>query len=1200
MSATRLVQTLAIDLRAFPERQRRQSETPFPYEFHILKEIREKYGFDESLFAFNGNVIIPNFRAARLMAQKMNDQRDLANHPETAVRPGQLNAMGLIDEISHYLIRSYEELASPGAFHRAEKLLDIRLGASKYMLTLEAFTRQFPPIDVYQKKIGAGDFLRQRTGTKTHTEIAIEELILLCFANINPAFRPFRELFDDSLLKSETQYSEMIELLEEFFRAGQPYGTAQQTIFDLLRAPILASPDSLEGQLAFIHSAWGMILSHKLIERIPGAGDFIKEDYKAVTTGSMAATPVPRYRPGDEGFVEEMTDIERFTKDRDWMPEVVLIAKNIYVWLHQLSASYHCHITRLDQIPDEELDRLARWNLTGLWLIGIWERSTASSKIKQMTGNPEAAPSAYSVYDYIIASDLGGEEAFDNLRRRAWHRGIRLAGDMVPNHMGLYSKWILEHPKYFIQLPYSPFPNYRFTGADLSDDPAVQLRIEDGYWNRSDAAVVFQRIDSRTGDVKYIYHGNDGTSYPWNDTAQLDFLRQEVREAVIQTIFHVAGKFPIIRFDAAMVLAKKHFQRLWYPQPGTGGDIPSRADHAMAKDAFDRMFPVEFWREVVDRINLELPNTLLLAEAFWMLEGYFVRTLGMHRVYNSAFMHMLMKEENAAYREAIRNTLHYNPEILKRYVNFMSNPDEQTAIGQFGKEDKYFGVATMLVTLPGLPMFAHGQIEGFTEKYGMEYRKAYYEETADQDLIRRHEREIIPLLAKRHLFSQVANFELYDFHDARGFTNENVFAYTNVSGNERAIVCFHNKYEECRGWIKLSVGKTTTAGVEGGQIASRHVGEALELRRGEELYYLFMNHISGLQCIRSADQLHEQGIYFELRAFEHQVFLDFREVHDATGEYGRLARHLDGRGVPSIDEEMQNLVLAPVHRAAEVLLAPDIVEDFNAYCFAEPVAAFEHSAILDRLSEQFGKFMRAAQSHLHTNFDITTIETAFQHDCLTARRLFNREIAVPTSSGGQPEWIHDLLMHLRIGGGAGTHRERITLYLWMVVSRLDDLRTLSSQNGALFDELHLSKIASALFPASDRDPGQEADDLGLIQLLVRHGSFFLSQTPKDAVAGILELTEKDEVRSFLLVNCHDGVWYYNKESFEDLVEWLFTVAVIRRVDNAGPTPRHDAELRLMLEVVELFLESSEASRYTLEGLKALLSSTTTEAIAPAK
>ena len=59
---------------------------------------------------------------------------------------------------------------------------------------------------------------------------------------------------------------------------------------------------------------------------------------------------------------------------------------------------------------------------------------------------------------------------------------------------------------------------------------------------------------------------------------------------------------------------------------------------------------VEFWREVVDRVSDESPDTLLLAEAFWMMEGYFVRTLGMHRVYNSAFMHMLRNEDNSKYR----------------------------------------------------------------------------------------------------------------------------------------------------------------------------------------------------------------------------------------------------------------------------------------------------------------------------------------------------------------------------------------------------------------------------------------------------------------------------------------------------------------------------------------------------------------------
>jgi len=73
-------------------------------------------------------------------------------------------------------------------------------------------------------------------------------------------------------------------------------------------------------------------------------------------------------------------------------------------------------------------------------------------------GNPEAASSAYSLYDYVIANDLGGEEAFEQLKHRAWQRGIRLASDMVPNHMGIYSRWVVEHPGWFLQSDYPPFP----------------------------------------------------------------------------------------------------------------------------------------------------------------------------------------------------------------------------------------------------------------------------------------------------------------------------------------------------------------------------------------------------------------------------------------------------------------------------------------------------------------------------------------------------------------------------------------------------------------------------------------------------------------------------------------------------------------------------------------------------------------------
>ena len=116
---------------------------------------------------------------------------------------------------------------------------------------------------------------------------------------------------------------------------------------------------------------------------------------------------------------------------------------------------------------------------------------------------------------------------------------------MVPNHMGIDARWVIEHPEWFLTVDEPPYPVYAFTGPDLSPDPRVGIVLEDHYWDDSDAAVVFQRTDRATGAARYVYHGNDGTSFPWNDTAQLDFSQAAVREQVIRTIVDVAHRFPV-------------------------------------------------------------------------------------------------------------------------------------------------------------------------------------------------------------------------------------------------------------------------------------------------------------------------------------------------------------------------------------------------------------------------------------------------------------------------------------------------------------------------------------------------------------------------------------------------------------------------------------------------------------------------------
>jgi glycosidase len=869
-------------------------------EFHIRREQREEFGLEHGLFSLTGNVILANIREARELARKIN-AKAAPGRPEQMVTAGQLNAMGIIDEILHYVAALYREQVQPDAFEQALIRLEERLGSDRSEGLLKDFNRQFPPRPVYAGELSVDGYLNSADGGESCRALSLEEIMLLALANLNPAFKPFLFLFDDRDLEAHTVYPEAIEELKAFFAELPPFGPDGLNLWDLLRSPALASPDSLYGQLEFLRKRWGALLG-KYLSRLLMSLDVMKEESKPSFFG-----PGPSQTLTYGGLDDEY---ERFSPDQEWMPRTVLMAKSTLVWLYQLSQKYGKPIERLDQIPDEELDELARRGFTGLWLIGLWERSNASRTVKQWTGNPEAAASAYSLYDYDIAGELGGWESLANLRDRCFKRGIKLGSDMVPNHTGIDSRWIMENPDRFLQLSAPPFPSYTFNGGNLSNREGIGVYIEDHYYSRSDAAVVFKRVDFNTGDTRYIYHGNDGTSMPWNDTAQIDFLHPEAREAVLRTILGVCRQFSIVRFDAAMTLAKRHIQRLWYPEPGRGGDIASRAEHALSNDEFNRRIPNEFWREVVDRCAVEAPHTLLLAEAFWMMEGYFVRTLGMHRVYNSAFMNMLKNEENAKYRATVKNTLEFDPEVLKRFVNFMNNPDEETAAAQFGKGDKYFGICTLLVTMPGLPMFGHGQIEGFEEKYGMEYRRSYRDEKPDQALIGRHEREIFPLMKKRYLFSGSADFCLFDLHNSDGSVNENVFAYTNRAGDERALVVYNNVYARASGWICRSCARIPLK--EGG-FRQDSLHQAMGLHAEDRFFVIFREQRQDLWYIRSSKDIAERGLSVTLNGYEAQIFLDVYEVEDTNGRWAWLNTELNGRGVRDLKAAITDIFLAELY-----------------------------------------------------------------------------------------------------------------------------------------------------------------------------------------------------------------------------------------------------------------------------------------------
>jgi hypothetical protein len=526
-----------------------------------------------------------------------------------------------------------------------------------------------------------------------------------------------------------------------------------------------------------------------------------------------------------------------------------------------------------------------------------------------------------------------------------------------------------------------------------------------------------------------------------------------------------------------------------------------------------------------------------------MMEGYFVRTLGMHRVYNSAFMNMLKNEDNAKYRSAIKSVMDFNPEIMKRYVNFMNNPDEETAIAQFGKDDKYFGVCTLMCTLPGLPMFGHGQIEGFSEKYGMEYKRAYWDEQEDWYLIERHEKEIFPLLEKRYLFSQVENFILYDLIGPEGFVNENVYAFSNRIGDEKAVVLYNNAYEQSRGWIKYS---SASAQKDGLNFKRFTLSEGLALGVSNSTFIIFRDQISNLEYIRHSGDLAHHGLYVELDGFKYHVFLDFREVQENDyGHYSQIADYLGGRGVPNIEETLKETFLKPVHQPIDELMQSGFLQDTDKFVKSMKTNQSIPKAILIEFEKRMTVFISEVQKYISGENDITSAVKNLKDKLYILLLLYKPALLFESK---QISELKKITKRLSEDGPSPS-----VLTLWLIfadLGRLQDknyapLISLSWLDEFLFYKLILRSLIAQGFDEKDADR-----QLQLIKCMILNPDW-MEKSSENPVLALQSLFQTQEIQQFLNVNQYHEILYYHFESFVELLNALYTVNILNLLSNEG-------------------------------------------------
>ena len=451
--------------------------------------------------------------------------------------------------------------------------------------------------------------------------------------------------------------------------------------------------------------------------------------------------------------------------------------------------------------------------------------------------------------------------------------------------------------------------------------------------------------------------------------------------------------------------------------------------------------------------------------------------------------------------------------------------------------------------MPGLPMFGHGQVEGFTEKYGMEYRRAYRDEPCDEAFMERHEREIFPLMRKRYLFSDARNFALFDFTTAEGWVDENVFAYSNRYDGEHALIVYNNAYTTTHGVVHTSTAINVGKG-DSRVLERRRLSEALALDTDPRAYVVWRDARTGLEYLHHCSTLAENGLSLELHAYEYRSFIFLRHIHDTDTSWGRLHGKLGGQGVPSIQEAYLEMHLSGILEPFRDFMKPDMIR----YLLLNQDGA----VTLGPWRTRFAGFLDGLSAFRGDRKEVDGIADDVEEDLRFLRKIMRTraglKLAEPVRS-----YLKETLPHSK------SAPEEVIAF-WRVILVYCLMRSLAlpdeekakvsagesnmnqdippPENGEasvsrMMREWLLIKPIAHAFEALDGNTWQAWQDARLVSLCLAHRTDLLSLESEIWGPILYRLFENDEMREVLMTHWYDGRRWVNKEQLERALLVLF-------------------------------------------------------------
>ncbi|HSB77819.1 MAG TPA: alpha-amylase family glycosyl hydrolase [Candidatus Methylomirabilis sp.] len=357
---------------------------------------------------------------------------------------------------------------------------------------------------------------------------------------------------------------------------------------------------------------------------------------------------------------------------------------NTRVWLTALSRSLGRPAT-LDDIPDTELDRLAKMGCDWVWLLSVWRTGPAGQRVSRENTEwrkefqdtlpdlreEDIAGSGFAITGYTVHPGLGGKAALARLRDRLKQRGLRLMLDFVPNHMAPDHPWADQHPDYFVH----------GTEADLARSPQNYCRV------------------SRANGPLVLAYGRDPYFSGWPDTLQLDYSNPATQEAMIGELLGIAGQCDGVRCDMAMLVLPEVFERTW-----------------------GRRAPL-FWPNATRRVREQASDFCFMAEVYWDLEWTMLQ-----QGFDYAYDKRLYDRLREGHARPVREHLYAGLDFQDKLARFLENHDEPRAAATFAP-GMHEAAAIITYLTPGLRFLHQGQFEGRRKRISPHLVRAPLEST---------------------------------------------------------------------------------------------------------------------------------------------------------------------------------------------------------------------------------------------------------------------------------------------------------------------------------------------------------------------------------------------------------------------------------------------------------------------------------------